>query len=624
MLNRIIITIESNHKEVAESILHGSLINQHKISNLLNSFFNKDIINKNLHLERLILNLGEINFHEFNSLLPIRLNAALKQALSQYQLSNNNKLHQKKPTLQKINNKPKISSNNYLINSKEFICYLYRKDTSLSPIEEIKYTKLPDTNINLLINQLTQIDNKWVLLLVKSCLSEHSLLRLLAIGQSTLLNAISLRLSEKANISLYQEELVSPGQLILNALEYMKRHNIEEIPKPDAKIISRITAELNNGTLNSSSIINLFRQIKTQKPLLNEWLEPLWQIEAISQLCKKHLSVQEYKNLVNRFNHKNQLLSKQPLQQTVSVDSMFTEILHTLATGHKQILPQLNQHQLSLIATAIQQGDVKTQNILRLFQHPELYHSAGTAWLAQLWQLAPVSQRCKKQLSTDEYQYLSQRFVPNHTLITKDQQTLSTLDNLCVTGNNHNQFRTSNRPCSEAVLLPEHPLTRQVSNAGILVLWPILPALFNQLGLFEEQKFIDRQAQFSAVDCLDYLIWGTKEEQSERKVLNNVLCGLIADEITESVPLEPEKQLIATQWLDEAINQLPAWKKLSRNDARQLFLQRPGELLINELEIKITVQHQPFDVLLADWPWPLNIARLPWMNRSLLVDWKNI
>ncbi len=148
----------------------------------------------------------------------------------------------------------------------------------------------------------------------------------------------------------------------------------------------------------------------------------------------------------------------------------------------------------------------------------------------------------------------------------------------------------------------------------------MLPTLFNQLDLLKEKKFIHRQAQFDAINSLGYLIWGTEETQTEQKVINNILCGLMVDENSESVAIEPEKQLIIDQWLDAIINQLPGWKKLSRNDARQLFLQRPGELWLNEQEIKITVEHQPFDVLLTDWPWPLNIAKFPWLDRPLRID----
>ncbi|NHB63206.1 contractile injection system tape measure protein [Photorhabdus sp. RW14-46] len=470
LLNRIIITITANNTQVAKKVLHGSLLNQSNINKLINSHFNQYIINKNIYLETLTLNLGEINLQDFNSLFPIRLNARLSQALNQYQ----------------VNNQTDIE---------KFIHYLQQKNSIPNQIEDIKNSEITDVNIKQLINQLPQIQKNWTLLLAKSCLSEHSLKKLLAIRDPSLLIVINHKLSENIITPQHQEEPVSSWQLILNALRYIQQHNAQEIPDPDAKIISRITTELNNGAINIASIITLFHQTATRNSPLNNWLKPLWQT-------------------------------------------------------------------------------------------------------------APVSQYCKKYLSVEEYQYLSEYFIPKHG----------------------DKNKSSKKPSvsSEPVLSPEHSPPRQVNNAGILVLWPILPALFNQLGLLEKQKFIHRQAQFSAVIFLDYLIWGTEKAPIEHKGLNPILCGLMADENIESVPIEPEKQLATEQWLDTVITQLPAWKKLSRNDARQLFLQRPGELRIDKQKINITIQHQPFDALLTDWPWPLNIAKLPWLDRPLLINWQNI
>ncbi|NHB91840.1 contractile injection system tape measure protein [Photorhabdus cinerea] len=467
LLNQIIITIDANNTQAAKKVLHGSLLNQSSINKLFNSYFNQYAVNQNIYLETLTLNLGEIILDDFNSLFSVRLNATLSQALSQYQVNNQSDIE-------------------------KFIHYLYRKDSILNPTEEINNREIADIYINKLINQLPQIQNNWTLLLAKSCLSEHSLQKLLAIREPTLLTAINRKLSENINISPYQEEPVSSWQLILNALKYIQRHNRQEITEPDAKVISLITTELNDNAINTAPIIALFRQVIANNSPLNKWLEQLWQTKLISQCCKKHLSI-------------------------------------------------------------------------------------------------------------EEYQHLSERFIAKR-------------------GDNNKSDNKSSMT-SEPVLLPEHPPPRQINNAGILVLWPMLPTLFNQLGLFKKQKFIHRQAQFSAVDLLDYLIWGNEEAQTERKILNRVLCGLIADEDTESIPIEPEKQLVTEQWLDAVISQLPAWKKLSRNDTRQLFLQRPGELLTNEQEIKITVQPQPFDALLNNWPWPLNIAKLPWLDRPLLINW---
>ncbi|CAQ84098.1 MULTISPECIES: contractile injection system tape measure protein [Photorhabdus] len=626
LLNRITVNIEADNQQEAKKVLHGSLLNQTNIYKLFNLYFNEHTINQDIYLETLSLDLGKISSHNFNSLFTIRLNAALNRVFSQYYNNNEEKIFQKDSIKLKHTNKPSLPSlikDKHLINIEDFIHHLYQKDFKLNSGKLM----LDNVNIKHLINQLTRMGSHLTLLLAKSCLSEYSLQRLLSINQPALLTAINSKLSENINISQHQEELISSCQLILNALGYMQSHNIQEIIKPDTQVISRIIVDLNQGTLNIAPIITLFRQvIVTNHSLLNEWLAKLWQTDLIPQLCKKHFSIQQYETLVNHFSYQEQTFRKHVLQQTTEVDPLLTQLLQILVIKPQQDLPPLNQHQFSLISTAIQKGEVKTENILQLLQHPALYNSAGTAWLAPLWQLAAVSQLGKKHLPAEQYQHLSQRFVSNNAdqkLIAEDQKILLTPENLHVKDNNCSQFRAINRPRVESIFTEQTPLY-PVNNAGILILWPMLPALFNHFGLLETQNFIHRQAQFSAVDLLDYLIWGDAEGQIERKLLNNVLCGLMVNEDNESISLEPEQRLITEQWLDAVIAQLPGWKNLSRNDARQLFLQRSGKLLIGEQEIKITIHHQPFDLLLNNWPWPLNIAKLPWLNHPLSIDWQNI
>ncbi|RAW90602.1 contractile injection system tape measure protein [Photorhabdus laumondii] len=596
LFKRITITIEANNSQVAKKVLHGSLLHQVGVCKLFDLYFNKYDISHDIYLEKLTLNLGEINSPDFNSLFPIRLNAALNKSLSKYLENNQEKTMTENSIIPKNVGNSSLLQSNYLSDIEEFIQYLYQKDIKLNHEKAMVSNRNINVNAESLINQLMRIEKNLTLLLAKICLSEHGLQRLLAISQPDLLTAINRKLSENMDRSQHQGKVVTSWQLVLNALGYIQRHNIQEIPKPDMKVISYIMAEFDSRMLDIMPIIILFRQnIVAENTLLNEWLKPIWQIEWIPKLCKKHLSVQEYKNLINRFGCETQTLREQSLQQIAPVNSMITELLQGLSTAHRGNLPPLSQHQLSsitlsLITTAIQKGEIKIENIIQLLQHPALYNQTGTAWLAPLWQLGSVSQLCKKHLSTEEYSELLQRFMPN------------------------------NKPNSDFGL--SYPY--QISNAGILILWPILPTLFNQLALLEAKKFIHHQAQFRAVDFLDYLIWGDEEGLVERKTLNKVLCGLMIDEETQSILVEPEKQLIIAQWLDAIIAQLPGWKKLSRNDVRQLFLQRPGELLIDEQEIKITLQHQPFDLLLSDWPWPLNIVKLPWLNCPLQVDWKNI
>ncbi|MEK9499090.1 contractile injection system tape measure protein [Photorhabdus sp. P32] len=611
LLSRVSINIETNNQQIAKKILYDSLLNQVSVNKLLNLYFNKHAISQDIYLDKLNLNLGEINFRNFNVLFPIRLNAALNKALNQYHENNKEKIITENSIIFKNTGKSSLLQSHYLSDIEGFIQYLYQTDIKLNPEKIIVENKHIDVNIKSLINQLMQMGKNLTLLLARSCLSEHSLQRLLAVSQPNLLTAINHKLSEDIDGYQHQGKVAAPWQLVLNALGYIQRHNTQEIPKPNMKVISYIIAEFDSSMLDIVPIITLFRQnIVAENDLLNAWLKLIWQIELIPKLCKKHLSVQEYKSLTNRFGCEIQTLREQSLQQTASVNSMITELLQKLSTEHRQDLSLLSQHQLSLIITAIQKGEIKIENILQLLQHPALYNQTGTAWLAPLWQLGSVSQLCKRYLSAEQYNKLSQRFITNNL----------TPDNLHVKDNNRSQSRDINRPHSVSGLSSPY----QVSNAGILILWPMLPTLFNQLGLLEEKEFIHHQAQFRAVDFLDYLIWGNEEGQVERKTLNKVLCGLMIDEETQLIPVEVEEQRIIEQWLDAIIVQLPGWKKLSCNDVRQLFLQRPGELLIDEQEIKITLQHQPFDLLLADWPWPLNIVKLPWLNRPLQVDWQNI
>ncbi|MCW7760600.1 contractile injection system tape measure protein [Photorhabdus luminescens] len=749
LFNRIIITIEANNQQAAKKVLYGSLLNKANINNLFNTFFTQYPINQDIYLETLTLDLGEINLHNFNSLFPVRLNTALNKALSQYQINNQEKntdLKQSKP--QKITNISSLLYNN-LIDLESFIHYLNQENSISNSMEVIDNHKKIDINIQQLINQLAESENKWALLLAKSCLSEPSLQRLLMLKQPTLLSTINYRLSEKINRSQYLGEPVSPGQLILNALQYIQLNHTQEIPKLDAKVLSHLTTELDNGTLNATSIITLFRQIITQNIPLNSWLKQIWQTIAIARFIKKYLSDEEYQYLLERFtanytdkNRSNMELTTaniniSKIQQEKYLPEYFTSN-HTdkntfskksITTHHDSINDQedqyLPEHSISShtnknafdkISVTIHHDNINTQEEQYLSEHSISSHTNKNAFDKisiithhdstndQEDQYLPehfISNHTDKNtfgkklitthhenINTREEPYLPEHFTQNHTnrnqsskqsvitdingkitqrnqytpehfvsghadknksnkkltvtygdinntqtyhqytanqkVISKNHKILSTSNNPNITVNNSSQLQNINKTHSEYILLPKQTLPYQMNNAGILILWPMLPILFNQLGLLEDQKFIHRQAQFSAVNLLNYLIWGKEEIPAERNMLNNVLCGLMVDEMIQLLSLEPEKQLIIDQWLDAIISQLPGWKKLSRNDVRQLFLQRPGELLINEQEIKITVEHQPFDILLSDWPWPLNIAKLPWLDHPLKIDWKNI
>lgn len=161
-----------------------------------------------------------------------------------------------------------------------------------------------------------------------------------------------------------------------------------------------------------------------------------------------------------------------------------------------------------------------------------------------------------------------------------------------------------------------------ISNAGLLLLWPLLPQLFSQLSLWEEEQFVSDAARWQAVYGLDRLVWGEVNPTEARLTLNQVLCGVSC---STSVPQPTPLSLLQLQqidgWLTAIGQQLAGWQKLSLTDIRQLFLQRAGEINTEGAVPQISVWPEPYDFLLRDWPWPMTLASFPWTEQPLTIVW---
>jgi len=173
-------------------------------------------------------------------------------------------------------------------------------------------------------------------------------------------------------------------------------------------------------------------------------------------------------------------------------------------------------------------------------------------------------------------------------------------------------------------LSPNEPRSpgQMISNAGLLLLWPLFPQLFSELGLWKEEQFISDTARWQAVYGLDRLVWGEPDSLEERLTLNQVLCGVSCS--TSVPPLTPLSLLQLQQidgWLSAISQQLAGWQKLSLTDIRHLFLQRKGEISMEGAVLHINVWQEPYDFLLRDWPWPMTLASFPWAEQPLIIAW---
>ncbi|WP_368565966.1 contractile injection system tape measure protein [Pseudoxanthomonas sp. UTMC 1351] len=165
------------------------------------------------------------------------------------------------------------------------------------------------------------------------------------------------------------------------------------------------------------------------------------------------------------------------------------------------------------------------------------------------------------------------------------------------------------------------PALRPVANAGVTLLWPLLPGLFRQLGLLDEDRFIDRDVCRRAAHCMDHLAWADAKTDDDRLSLSKLLCGLPLLEPPLHCEPDDNSMGVIDNWLETVIGQLPAWSRLGNRAVRQMFLQRPGWLQSDLDATVLHVQPDMYDVLLSDWPWPINIAALPWLKEPLNIRW---
>ena len=161
-----------------------------------------------------------------------------------------------------------------------------------------------------------------------------------------------------------------------------------------------------------------------------------------------------------------------------------------------------------------------------------------------------------------------------------------------------------------------------IHNAGLVITWPYLPRLFLNLGLADENNFIDAEAAERAALLMQYLVDPGTEMPESLLSLNKLLCGL---DLHRTLPAE----LTAT---DREVSECDAllgalrhhWDvvaNMSVGRIRSDFLQRQGILRPCAGNWQLQVESQAHDVLMQRLPWPTGVVKLPWMDYALLVHW---
>jgi hypothetical protein len=162
-----------------------------------------------------------------------------------------------------------------------------------------------------------------------------------------------------------------------------------------------------------------------------------------------------------------------------------------------------------------------------------------------------------------------------------------------------------------------------IRNAGLVLLWPFFPQLFERAGLVKGISFVSESAAYRAVHLLQYMVDGKEQTPEYNLVLNKILCNISkAKPVEKDVALTDEEKNMANQLLGAAIKHWGALGETSSVGLQETFLQRGGQLFFFESKCELRVERKAFDKLLIRLPWGLSPIKLPWMNKPLYVEWK--
>jgi flagellar biosynthesis GTPase FlhF len=162
-----------------------------------------------------------------------------------------------------------------------------------------------------------------------------------------------------------------------------------------------------------------------------------------------------------------------------------------------------------------------------------------------------------------------------------------------------------------------------VSNAGLVLLHPFLPYLFDGLGLLDKKKkFKSEEGAFRATHLLQYLATGESATPEHELSLNKILCGL---DLNEPVPYEVELSVNEKEECDNLLKVvLERWEVLKTTNIEALregFLNRDGRLAFKGNGWNLFIERTTLDVMMDRLPWSISIIKIPWREDLIYVEW---
>ncbi|HSF89190.1 MAG TPA: contractile injection system tape measure protein, partial [Saprospiraceae bacterium] len=175
-------------------------------------------------------------------------------------------------------------------------------------------------------------------------------------------------------------------------------------------------------------------------------------------------------------------------------------------------------------------------------------------------------------------------------------------------------------PRSAPALIPNETSGTYIDNAGLILLHPFLPALFEGTGITQENKIKD---PFRALFLLHYLCTGQQEAPEYDLTFSKIICGIPVEDPVPSQAILPSEDIAeADALLSAAIRHWSILQNTSHDGLRGTFLLRRGKLTTAfDGGWLLQVERQSVDILLDHLPWGIGMVKLPWLPQLIHVEW---
>lgn len=171
-------------------------------------------------------------------------------------------------------------------------------------------------------------------------------------------------------------------------------------------------------------------------------------------------------------------------------------------------------------------------------------------------------------------------------------------------------------------------ITWPIHEAGLGLLWPLLPSLFKKMGLIVDQQWVQPESHYRALRCLQGLVWGEGPlmwgEDWPDSALLRWLCGMAI-----GLPLaapdgfedNPDDLTELDAWLTKPPTApLDNWSDFSLAELRERFLQRPGKLSLQGGQWSLEIELEPGTKAPPPVPWPVSVLSYPWLSQPLFIS----